>query len=228
MLPHDLPPGDWAVCAISPNYAVSTAGEVYSLPRTDACGRRVGGRMLKQHMRRKYKAVPIDGKMYAVHRLVLHTFVRPPREGEVARHLNDLATDNRLENLAWGTYRDNAADRKRNGSYRKRDACLRGHPYTQANTWLTREGWQQCRRCHRERARGWAPAQKPTRKYAPYRSLDAAMKAARAENRRFDIARRLVRMRELSDQGFNASEIGSAVGLHPASVSRYLTLGRNP
>ena len=32
----------------------------------------------------------------------------------VARHLNDEKTDNRLENVAWGTRKENAADMRRN------------------------------------------------------------------------------------------------------------------
>ncbi len=48
-------------------------------------------------------------------RLLLTTFVRLPLPGELARHLNDHNTDNRLENLAWGTYKQNFADMVRNG-----------------------------------------------------------------------------------------------------------------
>jgi 16S rRNA U516 pseudouridylate synthase RsuA-like enzyme len=34
---------------------------------------------------------------------------------QVLRHLNDNPTDNRVENLAWGTYSDNLNDAIRNG-----------------------------------------------------------------------------------------------------------------
>ncbi len=51
-----------------------------------------------------------------VARLVLLTFVGPPPLGMTdARHLNGLKTDNRLDNLAWGTRADNEADKKRHG-----------------------------------------------------------------------------------------------------------------
>ena len=50
-----------------------------------------------------------------VHRAVLMAWDRPPTNGEIARHLNDNPKDNRLDNLAWGTYQDNADDKVRNG-----------------------------------------------------------------------------------------------------------------
>lgn len=46
-----------------------------------------------------------------VHRAVLLAWVGPPGSGQVARHLNGDASDNRLENLAWGTPRENQQDR---------------------------------------------------------------------------------------------------------------------
>lgn len=42
------------------------------------------------------------------------------KEGIVVRHLNDIKDDDRFENLALGTQADNIADKKRNGSVRKK------------------------------------------------------------------------------------------------------------
>ena len=54
-----------------------------------------------------------------MHRLVLEAFRGIPKEkGIVGRHLNDVRTDNRLENLEWGTYSDNMNDAYRNGGRR--------------------------------------------------------------------------------------------------------------
>jgi hypothetical protein len=50
-----------------------------------------------------------------VHVLVLKAFMGDRPYGAVARHLNDIKTDNRLSNLAWGTASENAKDAKRNG-----------------------------------------------------------------------------------------------------------------
>jgi hypothetical protein len=110
--------------------------------------------MLTHHNRGNgYLSVTIEGRQYSLHRLMLETFVRPPKAREVGRHLNDDRSDNRLENLAWGTYKDNADDRARNGKYAKKTHCIRNHPFNVENTWLTKEGYQQCKKCHRDRQR---------------------------------------------------------------------------
>jgi hypothetical protein len=55
------------------------------------------------------------GRHAYVHHLVAEAFHGPrPNYLAVARHLNDVKTDNRLENVAWGTRKENAADMRRN------------------------------------------------------------------------------------------------------------------
>lgn len=51
-----------------------------------------------------------------IHRLVLEAFVGPEQEGMVARHKNGVRTDNRSENLEWGTYVENEADKLKHGT----------------------------------------------------------------------------------------------------------------
>ena len=50
-----------------------------------------------------------------VHHAVLFAFVGPPAEGQETRHLDGDPHNNRLDNLAWGTRRENAADKQRHG-----------------------------------------------------------------------------------------------------------------
>lgn len=50
-----------------------------------------------------------------VQHLVLETFVGPRPCGLLCLHDNDIATDNRLSNLSWGTRQKNYEDRDRNG-----------------------------------------------------------------------------------------------------------------
>lgn len=51
-----------------------------------------------------------------LHRVVLLAFVGLCPEGMECRHLNGNPSDNRLENLQWGTRQENANDRKRHGT----------------------------------------------------------------------------------------------------------------
>lgn len=60
-----------------------------------------------------------DQRMHLVHDLVLSTFDRPrPSPDSQCRHLNGIATDNRIENLAWGSAKENGQDRVRHGHQR--------------------------------------------------------------------------------------------------------------
>ncbi len=62
-----------------------------------------------------YLTVKIQGKPRTVHRLVLEAFVGPCPPGMQCRHLDGNPANNRLENLAWGTHAENAADKIRHG-----------------------------------------------------------------------------------------------------------------
>lgn len=55
------------------------------------------------------------GYKQKLHRLLLTTFVREPKEGEIACHRNDNSFDNRLENLYWGTPKQNTHEMIKNG-----------------------------------------------------------------------------------------------------------------
>ena len=107
-----------------PAYRVGDDGSVWS------CWKRVGYRgdrrgtyrVLSDHwvpmkLHRTqfgYLGVSLQKKPFFVHRLVLMSFVGPCPKGQETRHLNDIKTDNRLNNLAWGTRQQNAEDKRRN------------------------------------------------------------------------------------------------------------------
>ncbi len=88
-----------------------------------------------------------------VHELVLTTFVGPRPDGMLVRHLNDIPTDNRLENLAWGTKSENQQDWRRRCE--PKSHCPWGHKLELPN--LTKEffknGARHCLACNRARAR---------------------------------------------------------------------------
>lgn len=58
-------------------------------------------------------------QMFRVHRLVLLAFVGPCPDGMEARHLNGIKTDNRADNLAWGTPEQNRQDNRDLGVYER-------------------------------------------------------------------------------------------------------------
>ncbi len=57
-------------------------------------------------------------KTFLVHRLILETFVGPCPEGMECRHLDGNPKNNKLENLKWGTPKENYNDRKLHGTDR--------------------------------------------------------------------------------------------------------------
>ena len=99
---------------------VSRAGDVYStrslhndgLLRKLKCSRVNTGYLRIKNM--------VNGKetYHPVHRMVCEAFNGPSPGGErvIVCHRNDVKTDNRAENLYWGTNAENAADAVRNGT----------------------------------------------------------------------------------------------------------------
>lgn len=61
----------------------------------------------------------LDGNKWTigVHILVLLAFVGPRLEGAVCRHLDGNPKNNHVDNLCWGTHKENADDRERHGTH---------------------------------------------------------------------------------------------------------------
>lgn len=93
-------------------YQVSNLGRVKSLERIDARGHRVKEKILKPWITRKgYYLVTLCKnsivKAYRVHRLVWSAFNGQIPEGLQVNHINEIKTDNRLENLNLMTCKEN-------------------------------------------------------------------------------------------------------------------------
>lgn len=103
---------------IIPGYKATEDGRIFS---TNSNWRGYGERELHQTPNSDgYPSVRlmIDGKRkrMAVHTLVAYEFLgtRISTQEEL-RHLNGTKTDNRVENLAWGSRKENAEDRESHG-----------------------------------------------------------------------------------------------------------------
>lgn len=67
-----------------------------------------------------YKVFHYNNRKLWVHRMVLEAFGFPqPSPDHIVRHLNDIKTDNRLENLEWGLHLTNMKDKKHNTAHRE-------------------------------------------------------------------------------------------------------------
>jgi hypothetical protein len=55
-------------------------------------------------------------KLFYIHQLLLKAFVRMPNRGEECLHINGIKNDCRLENLRWGTRKENVADAIKHGT----------------------------------------------------------------------------------------------------------------
>lgn len=151
-------------------YEVSSCGRVRSIDAYRPAKRRSGteyvrfvkGKELKPALTPNgYQFVSVwkDGQRHqvTVHKLVCETFHGPKLEGMEVRHLNGDKTDNRAENLAWGTRSENNLDRQRHGTdYQlNKTHCPRGHEYTPENTYIqtgpNRRPGRACRTCVREK-----------------------------------------------------------------------------
>jgi len=144
-------------------YEVSNRGRVRSLPRDinmkNGVTRRLSGTvLLSAPSPRGYLAVHLNqggrGKTTAIHSMVALAFVPNPDAKPFVCHRNDIKTDNRAENLYWGTRVENEADKARNGrnSWSNRTECVHGHPFDEKNTALDVRGGKvrrRCRECYR-------------------------------------------------------------------------------
>jgi len=100
-------------------------------------------------------------KYMKLHRLTAIAFLPNHAGLPYVRHLNDVKTDNRLVNLAWGTPLDNQIDAVRNGVHgnTKKTHCPAGHAYTPENTKMM-NGRRSCRECWKKYRRDARAKQK--------------------------------------------------------------------
>ena len=83
-------------------YYVSTFGNVLTLKQTPA-------RILKpQNTGKGYYYVDLEGQQRKIHRLVANAFLDNPYHKPVVHHIDGNKHNNKLSNLQFATYRENA------------------------------------------------------------------------------------------------------------------------
>lgn len=93
----------WAEVPSYPGILVSSEGEVMVEPHGRYGGKPTRGAWDGS----RYIYARRGNKTMKVHRLVCEAFNGLPQPGQVCMHLNEDARDNRPENLAWGTQKEN-------------------------------------------------------------------------------------------------------------------------
>lgn len=100
-----------------PTYGVSSDGKVFSFSRGQWRERKLY-RDRDGYLRVTLYPAGQKPKNIGVHQLVLLAFHGPaPSPDCVCRHKNGNQSDNRAENLCWGTQKENKADSMRHGTY---------------------------------------------------------------------------------------------------------------
>jgi len=143
-----LPGEQWLpIPSYESTYHVSNLGRVYSTPRATT----PGGLLRTPADTYGYPKVGLvqNGKQKGakVHVLVMLAFVGEPPVGMEVRHLDGSRVPH-LENLAYGTHKENGEDSAKHGVNRRwlKPQCKWGHDWDEANTYMWR-GRRQCRAC---------------------------------------------------------------------------------
>lgn len=97
-----------------------------------------------------------DRRSVRVHRLVAEHFLKNPLSLPCVRHLDNNPANNKVENLAWGTYKDNEADKKLHGTYDLRKSGKLDKLTREVIFALRQEGWTQ------QRIASWIGVSRPT------------------------------------------------------------------
>lgn len=88
-------------------FVINSDGKILPYHKGDRAGH-INVRLRKNH----------KSKEEYLHRLLAKQYISNPNNYPVVRHLDDDVYNNSLDNLAWGTQKDNHKDSVRNGTYK--------------------------------------------------------------------------------------------------------------
>lgn len=105
---------EWKECPTLPDYEASSTGwlrrKPWHRPMPNGGQRAYGGQPTRGQWDGARFLLSFKGRTYKVHRLICEAFHGlPPFDGAVVMHLDEDASNNHADNLAWGTQRDNLA-----------------------------------------------------------------------------------------------------------------------
>ena len=108
---------EWKTIPGFSDYEISDQGRLRRIRRVRTSGPRVLAGCIGSHGYIQTNLVGDGGVSVGarLHHLVLISFVGQPGKGQHCRHLNGDPADNRLENICWGSAKENAADKVRHG-----------------------------------------------------------------------------------------------------------------
>lgn len=149
-------------------YQASNLGRIRSLPRVSRfigrwgteVERDVPGKVLVAKVKPSghlFVTLCKKGKTrnWHVHTLVLTAFVGARPDNMECLHQDGDPTNNRVENLRWGTNSQNRLDSVRHGTHvnARKTHCKHGHEFSPENTYMRPEGGRRCRACKNLQAR---------------------------------------------------------------------------
>jgi len=82
------------------NYLISKYGKIYSIKTK---------KYLAVHLNNGYEVISLNNKTLSLHRLVALTFIPTTDISLYVDHINNIKTDNRVDNLQWVTQKENIA-----------------------------------------------------------------------------------------------------------------------
>lgn len=156
-------------------YEVSDHGRIRSVERVDMRGQRRPSQVRKLSLKstgRLQVSLSRDGVKHShfVHRIVARAFHGEPPTGTEACHGDGNPTNNRADNLRWGTSSDNKLDAVRHGTHHEavKTHCGRGHRLVEPNLVPAhaRRGQRDCLACSRAHASGKAASEQTLRTIA--------------------------------------------------------------
>lgn len=144
---------EWRSVPGLPAYEVSSDGQVRSYKWGPTPRLLLQTPLRSGHLRVHMYDANRTRRSLQVHRIVLMAFIgMPTADKPICRHLDGDPTNNRVENLCWGTYSENNCDRARHGYIepgRRMTHCKYGHEFTPENTVWRADGTRTCRTCRR-------------------------------------------------------------------------------